>query len=118
MTVRVAVNGFGRIGRNVVRAIYKSGRKDIDIVSVNDLGPVETNAHLLRYDSVHGRFPHEVIIKGDSITIGTEQIKVTARRTRPSFPGRNLASTSPSNARACSRPRRRHPRTSPPAPSA
>jgi glyceraldehyde 3-phosphate dehydrogenase len=76
--VRVAINGFGRIGRNVVRAIYESGRKDIDIVSVNDLGPVETNAHLLRYDSVHGRFPHEVTTKGDSISIGTDTFKVTA----------------------------------------
>jgi glyceraldehyde 3-phosphate dehydrogenase len=69
--VRVAVNGFGRIGRNIVRAIYESGRKDIDIVAVNDLGPVETNAHLLRYDSVHGKFPHEVTVKGDAISIGT-----------------------------------------------
>ena len=70
MTVRVAINGFGRIGRNIVRAIYESGRKDIDIVAINDLGPVETNAHLLRYDSVHGRFPHEVGVDGDSISIG------------------------------------------------
>ena len=62
--VRVAINGFGRIGRNIVRAIYESGRKDIDVVAVNDLGPVETNAHLLRYDSVHGRFPHEVTVEG------------------------------------------------------
>ena len=76
--VRVAINGFGRIGRNVVRAIYESGRKDIDIVSVNDLGPVETNAHLLRFDSVHGRFPHEVTTKGDSISIGTDTFQVTA----------------------------------------
>ena len=60
MTVRVAINGFGRIGRNIVRAIYESGRKDIDVVAVNDLGPVETNAHLLRFDSVHGKFPREV----------------------------------------------------------
>ena len=75
--VRVAINGFGRIGRNVVRAIYESGRTDIDIVSVNDLGPVETNAHLLRYDSVHGRFPHEVKVDGDSISIGTHPIEVT-----------------------------------------
>ena len=76
--VRVAINGFGRIGRNIVRAIYESGRKDIDVVAVNDLGPVETNAHLLRYDSVHGRFPHEVTVKGDSISIGSDKFKVTA----------------------------------------
>ena len=68
--VRVAINGFGRIGRNIVRAIYESGRKDIDVVAVNDLGPVETNAHLLQFDSVHGRFPHAVTVKGDSISIG------------------------------------------------
>ncbi len=57
MTVRVAINGFGRIGRNVLRAIAESGRNDIEVVGINDLGPVETNAHLLRFDSVHGRFP-------------------------------------------------------------
>ena len=60
MSVKVAINGFGRIGRNVLRAIYEAGRTDIEVVAINDLGPVETNAHLLRYDSVHGRFPGEV----------------------------------------------------------
>ena len=79
--VRVAVNGFGRIGRNIVRAIFESGRKDIDVVAINDLGPVETNAHLLRYDSVHGRFPHEVKVEGDMINIGTEKFKVCCGRT-------------------------------------
>src|SRR5262245_65988616 len=78
MTVRVAVNGFGRIGRNIVRAIYESGRKDIDVVAVNDLGPVETNAHLLRYDSIHGRFRHEVRVDGDTLNIGSEKFSVTA----------------------------------------
>jgi glyceraldehyde 3-phosphate dehydrogenase len=57
MTVRVAINGFGRIGRLVLRSIVEHGRTDIEVVAINDLGPVETNAHLLRYDSVHGRFP-------------------------------------------------------------
>ncbi|HEX6218768.1 MAG TPA: glyceraldehyde 3-phosphate dehydrogenase NAD-binding domain-containing protein, partial [Sphingomicrobium sp.] len=57
MAIRVGINGFGRIGRNILRAIYESGRKDIEVVAANDLGPVETNAHLLRFDSVHGRFP-------------------------------------------------------------
>src|SRR3954452_24097151 len=80
MTVRVAVNGFGRIGRNIVRAIYETGRKDIEVVAVNDLGPVETNAHLLRYDSIHGRFPHSVDVQGDTISIGREKFKVTAIR--------------------------------------
>ena len=67
MTVRVAINGFGRIGRNILRAIAEVGRTDIEVVAINDLGPVETNAHLLRFDSVHGRFPGEVTVKGDTI---------------------------------------------------
>jgi glyceraldehyde 3-phosphate dehydrogenase len=78
MTVKVAINGFGRIGRNILRAIVESGRTDIEVVTVNDLGPVETNAHLLRFDSVHGRFPHEVSIDGDTINVGSGKIKVTA----------------------------------------
>ena len=88
--VRVAINGFGRIGRNIVRAIYESGRKDIDIVAVNDLGPVETNAHLLQFDSVHGRFPHEVTVKGDSISIGSDQFKVTAIKDPGQLPWKDL----------------------------
>ena len=78
MTVKVAINGFGRIGRNILRAIVESGRTDIEVVTVNDLGPVETNAHLLRFDSVHGRFPHDVSIEGDTINVGAGKIKVTA----------------------------------------
>ena len=78
MAVRVAINGFGRIGRNVLRAIFESGRTDIQVIAVNDLGPVETNAHLLRFDSVHGRFPHEVSVEGDTINVGEGKIKVTA----------------------------------------
>ncbi len=78
MTVKVFINGFGRIGRNVLRAIIESGRTDIQVVGINDLGPVETNAHLLRYDSVHGRFPATVKVDGDTIDVGTGPIKVTA----------------------------------------
>ncbi len=78
MTVRVAINGFGRIGRLVLRAILESGRKDIEVVAINDLGPVETNAHLLRRDSVHGKFPHEVKVDGDTIDAGMGPMKVTA----------------------------------------
>ena len=85
--VRVGINGFGRIGRNIVRAIYESGRKDIDVVAVNDLGPVETNAHLLQFDSVHGRFPHEVTVNGDSISIG---FKVTAIKDPSQLPWKDL----------------------------
>ncbi len=70
MTVRVAINGFGRIGRNVLRAIAEANRRDIEVIAINDLAPVETNAHLLRFDSVHGRFPGEVKVTGDSISVG------------------------------------------------
>jgi glyceraldehyde 3-phosphate dehydrogenase len=90
MAVRVAINGFGRIGRNIVRAIFESGRKDIDVVAVNDLGPVETNAHLLRYDSVHGRFPHEVTVSGDTISVGREKFKVTAIKDPAQLPWKEL----------------------------
>src|SRR5512139_1341456 len=91
MTIRVAINGFGRIGRNVLRAIAESGRKDIEVVAANDLGPVETNAHLLRYDSVHGRFPKEVTVNGDSITIaGLKPIKITAERDPTQLPWKDL----------------------------
>ncbi|TGQ57508.1 type I glyceraldehyde-3-phosphate dehydrogenase [Mesorhizobium sp. M1C.F.Ca.ET.193.01.1.1] len=90
MTVRVAINGFGRIGRNILRAIHESGRKDIDVVAVNDLGPVETNAHLLRYDSVHGRFPHEVTVDGDQISVGSEKFKVTAIKDPTQLPWKEL----------------------------
>ena len=86
MTVRVAINGFGRIGRNVLRAIAESGRKDIEVVAINDLGPVETNAHLLRFDSVHGRFPGEVKVDGDTIDVGAGPIKVTAERNPADLP--------------------------------
>src|ERR1700753_3524884 len=90
MAVRVAINGFGRIGRNILRAIYESGRKDIEVVAANDLGPVETNAHLLRFDSVHGRFPHEVTVKGDTIHIGSGSIKITAERDPAKLPWKEL----------------------------
>jgi len=86
MTVKVAINGFGRIGRNVLRAIVESGRKDIQVVALNDLGSVETNAHLMRYDSVHGRFPGVVKVDGDSINVGTGPIKVLAMRNPAELP--------------------------------
>lgn len=90
MAVRVAINGFGRIGRNILRALIESGRKDIEVVAVNDLGPVEANAHLLRFDSVHGRFPHEVKVSGDSIVIGDKSIKVTAIKDPSALPWKDL----------------------------
>jgi glyceraldehyde 3-phosphate dehydrogenase len=90
MAVRVAINGFGRIGRNVLRAIVEAGRKDIQVVAINDLGPVETNAHLLRFDSVHGRFPGEVKVSGDTIDVGYGPIKVTAIRDPADLPHKQL----------------------------
>ncbi|MBC7166978.1 type I glyceraldehyde-3-phosphate dehydrogenase [Phenylobacterium sp.] len=90
MTVRVAINGFGRIGRLVLRSIIEHGRTDIEVVAINDLGPVETNAHLFRYDSVHGRFPGEVKVDGDTIDVGRGPIKVTAIRNPAELPHKDL----------------------------
>jgi glyceraldehyde 3-phosphate dehydrogenase len=91
MALRVAINGFGRIGRLVLRAIVESRRQDIVVVAVNDLGPVETNAHLLRYDSVHGRFPGTVTIDGDYMIVDSHKIKVTAIRNPAELPHKELA---------------------------
>ncbi|GGD09363.1 type I glyceraldehyde-3-phosphate dehydrogenase [Aureimonas glaciei] len=90
MTVRVAINGFGRIGRNVLRAIIESGRTDIEVVAINDLGPVETNAHLIRFDSVHGRFPGTVTVDGNTIDVGRGPIRVTAERDPKNLPWAEL----------------------------
>jgi len=86
MTIKVAINGFGRIGRNILRGIIESGRTDIEVVAINDLGPVETNAHLLQYDSVHGKFPAEVKVSVDTIDVGRGAIKVTAIRDPKELP--------------------------------
>jgi glyceraldehyde 3-phosphate dehydrogenase len=90
MTTRVFINGFGRIGRLVLRGIVESGRKDIQVVGVNDLGPVETNAHLLRYDSVHGRFPAEVSIDGEHMIVAGQKIRVTAVKDPAQLPHKDL----------------------------
>ena len=90
MSVKVAINGFGRIGRNVLRAIAESGRQDIQVVAINDLGPVETNAHLFRFDSVHGPYRGEVKTEGDTIDVGTGPIKVTAVRNPAELPHKEL----------------------------
>jgi glyceraldehyde 3-phosphate dehydrogenase len=90
MPVRVAINGFGRIGRLVLRSIVEHARRDIEVVAINDLGPVETNAHLLRYDSVHGRFPAQVTVDGDTIDVGLGKIKVTAIRNPAELPHKEL----------------------------
>ena len=90
MATKVAINGFGRIGRLVLRALVESGRKDLEVVAINDLGPVETNAHLLRFDSVHGRFPHEVKVDGEIIIVGGHKMKVTAIKNPAELPYKAL----------------------------
>jgi glyceraldehyde 3-phosphate dehydrogenase len=90
MTVKVAINGFGRIGRLILRAIVENGRDDIKVVAINDLGPIETNAHLFRYDSVHGRFPGTVTVSGDTMDVGTGPIHVTAIRNPAELPHKEL----------------------------
>ncbi len=86
MATKVAINGFGRIGRNILRAVIENGHDDIEVVAINDLGPVETNAHLVRHDSVHGRFPGTVTVSGDSIDVGGGPIRVTAERDPKALP--------------------------------
>ena len=86
MSVNVAINGFGRIGRLVLRALAESGRDDIKVVAINDLGPVKTNAHLLKWDSNHGRFPFDVTVGEDTIDYGKGPIKVTAERDPANLP--------------------------------
>ena len=86
MTVKVSINGFGRIGRNVLRAIYESGRTDIKVVAINDLGDVEMNAYLLKRDSVHGPFPGDVSVEGDKMVVNGDEIRVTAIRNPEELP--------------------------------
>jgi len=90
MSIRIAINGFGRIGRLVLRAAVESGRRDVEIVAINDIAPIETNAHLLRFDSVHGRFPGEVKIDGDRMDCGNGPIKVTAIKDPAQLPWKDL----------------------------
>src|SRR5207247_6025101 len=90
MSVRVGINGYGRIGRNVLRAIVEAGRSDIEVVGINDLAPIETNAHLLRFDSVHGRFPGQVVVKGDALNIGNGPIMVSAIKDPGELPWKEL----------------------------
>ena len=90
MAVRVAINGFGRIGRLVLRALAESKRTDLQVVGINDLGAVDANAHLFSYDSVHGRFPGEVKVTGDTMDVGQGPIKVTAERDPAKLPWKDL----------------------------
>jgi len=86
MTVKIAINGFGRIGRLVLRALHESGRKDVQVVGINDLGPVKTNAHLLKHDSVHGTLRADITTGDDWMDLGTGRIKVTAERDPTKLP--------------------------------
>ena len=90
MAIKVAINGYGRIGRNVLRALYESGRTDIQIVAVNDLGDANTNAHLTQYDTVHGKFPGEVSVDGDAMVVNGDRIRVLAERDPSKLPWRDL----------------------------
>jgi glyceraldehyde 3-phosphate dehydrogenase len=91
MAIKVAINGYGRIGRNILRALYESGRhEDIRIVAINDLGDAETNAHLTRYDTAHGRFPFEVKVEGGDLVIKGDTIKVCAERDPAKLPWKDL----------------------------
>jgi len=90
MAVRVAINGFGRIGRLVFRALVESGRKDIEVVAINDLGSAEANAHLVKFDSVHGRLPEDVSVSGDVMTVGDRVVKVVAERDPAKLPWKAL----------------------------
>ena len=90
MTIKVAINGYGRIGRNVLRALYESGRKDIQIVAINDLGNAETNAHLTRYDTTHGRFPGTIKVEGDHMIVNGDKIRVCSERDPANLPWKEL----------------------------
>ena len=91
MTIRVAINGYGRIGRNILRAFYESGRKhDLQFVAVNDLGNAQTNAHLTRYDTVHGKFPGKIAVDGDALVVNDDRIQVCAKRNPAELPWKDL----------------------------
>src|ERR1700729_855929 len=90
MTVKVAINGFGRIGRLVLRALHEQNRDDLQVVAINDLGTVANNAHLLKYDSVHGRFKGEIATGSDWMDIGRGKIKVLAERDPCKLPCKDL----------------------------
>ena len=90
MSVKVAINGFGRIGRNILRSIIENKNHNIKVVGINDLGPIETNAHLLKYDSVHGILNRDVIINGSDLDVGTGPIKVTSERNPENLPWKEL----------------------------
>lgn len=108
MTIRVAINGYGRIGRNILRAHYENGKKhDIEIVAINDLGDPKTNAHLTRFDTAHGKFPGTVEVDGEYMVVNGDKIRVLANRNPAELPGASSRSTWCWSARAFSLPRKR-----------
>jgi len=116
MPIRVAINGYGRIGRNILRALYESGRtNEIQIVAINDLGNAETNAHLTRYDTAHGKFSGKVEVEGEHMIVNGDKIKVCAVRNPADLPWGELKWTSCWNARDCSPPKKKLQATSKPA---
>ena len=90
VAVRVGINGFGRIGRNILRAIIENKRTDLSVVAINDLGPAATNAHLLKFDSIHGKFPNKITVTEDTIDVGTGPIRVTAIRNPEELPWNDI----------------------------
>src|SRR6185503_11549123 len=91
MTVRVAINGYGRIGRNILRAHYEGNKShDLQIVAINDLGPAATNAHLTRYDTAHGKFPGTVAVEGENMVVNGDKIRVCAKRNPAELPWKDL----------------------------
>jgi glyceraldehyde-3-phosphate dehydrogenase/erythrose-4-phosphate dehydrogenase len=109
MTIKVAINGYGRIGRNVLRAFYEGGKKqDIQIVAINDLGNAESNAHLTRYDTAHGKFPGTVTVEGDNMIVNGDRSACSRSATRPKSHGASWAWTWCWSAPASSPPRKRH----------
>jgi glyceraldehyde 3-phosphate dehydrogenase len=103
MAIRVAVNGYGRIGRNILRAHYEGGKKhDIQIVAINDLGDAKINAHLTKYDTVHGKFPGTIAADGDSLIVNGDRIKVCAQKNAAELPWKELGGTLCSSAPGCS----------------
>ena len=91
MAVKIAINGYGRIGRNIMRAIYESGRTDeFQVVAINDLADAETNAHLTQYDTAHGKFPGEISVEGGDLVINGDRIKVFAERDPANLPWAEL----------------------------
>lgn len=99
MTLKLAINGFGRIGRGVLRAVMESGRTDVEIVAINDLGKPEMNAHLFEFDSVHGRYPNPVTLSDAGLDVGRGPIRLSSERNPEDLPGRTL--TSFWNVRVC-----------------